>query len=67
MVPFLLIVYTAITSTKMDNLIKFETDLSHAIKQDLDKLILTYEKEQSLLFDKFAEIWRNLTVSLIYG
>lgn len=51
----------------MDTFVAFENNIARAFKTDLDKLILTYEKEQTLLFEPFTQIWRDMTFSLIYG
>lgn len=45
----------------------FENDIANALKVDLDKLILKYEEQQTLLFGPFTKIWKDMTFSLIYG
>lgn len=51
----------------MDTLNTFENITARAFKADLDALILAYEKEQTLLFEPFTRIWRDMSFTLIYG
>lgn len=54
-------------STTANVVNSFENNLARAFKIDVEKLLLSYEKEQTLSYDPFVKIWKGMTFSLIYG